>query len=402
MKDSQEWFEVLGHVDQARGLTGTDVLCGPGRVGELGRLFDERGLRRVLVVCGRHVGANTAVIEPLREALGDRLVGIHDGTSPGKEIGTVYEGIERLREVGADAILGVGGGSSSDTARQMSVFASDGRSLESFRDAAMRGAMEPPQCREAPTPVALVPTALAGGDISNGGTIEVLASTESPSGRPIRTRGSVTPWLVMYDAEMYLSTPDEVLRNSAMNGFNKGIETIYWPRATPVSDACVMRGIRLMADAFEGFVERDPVAVGRVVIGSLLIQLRRSLSIIHAFGHSISRNSDIHQGVAHAVLTPHVLEFVFARTHGRRDLMAMALGLDPTGRSDRDVASEVIRGVARVRDTLRIPASWRELDAARLPDLSVVCAQVPDDPIMVNSPIDVTSAEAHEVLERGW
>jgi len=98
-----------------------------------------RNLKDVLIVCGSHVGANEAVMAPLRRNLGDRLVGVFDETTPEKDIETVYDGIETMEAMDPDALIGVGGGSSLDIARQMSVFAAAGRSLSDVRGGRSRG-----------------------------------------------------------------------------------------------------------------------------------------------------------------------------------------------------------------------------------------------------------------------
>uniref|UniRef100_UPI000AF0170A iron-containing alcohol dehydrogenase n=1 Tax=Halarchaeum acidiphilum TaxID=489138 RepID=UPI000AF0170A len=45
------------------------------------------------------------------------------------------------------------------------------------------------------------------------------------------------------------TTPDRVLCASAMNGFDKGIETLYARAATPVTDGTAARGLALLREA---------------------------------------------------------------------------------------------------------------------------------------------------------
>ncbi|NIP60511.1 MAG: iron-containing alcohol dehydrogenase, partial [Gemmatimonadetes bacterium] len=93
---------------------GCEIVYGRGAVGRLGDLLAARGLERALVVCGARVGANDALIDPVRRGLGDRLVGVFDGTTPAKSAGSVFAGIERMRRDEADVLIGIGGGSSLD------------------------------------------------------------------------------------------------------------------------------------------------------------------------------------------------------------------------------------------------------------------------------------------------
>jgi len=166
----------------------------------------------VLIVCGSHVGANEAVMAPLRRNLGDRLVGVFDETTPEKDIETVYDGIETMEAMDPDALIGVGGGSSLDIARQMSVFAAAGRSLSDVRGAAHEGTIEPPEPDGKPTPVIVVPTTFAGADLSSGASVTVLEAEESPTAQPIRTGGSVRPIAMIYDPDLFRDDANECAR----------------------------------------------------------------------------------------------------------------------------------------------------------------------------------------------
>ncbi|NIP60510.1 MAG: iron-containing alcohol dehydrogenase, partial [Gemmatimonadetes bacterium] len=127
----------------------------------------------------------------------------------------------------------------------------------------------------------------------------------SPTGSPVRVGGSVMPTAAVYDPDLFETTPPGPLRGSAMNGFDKGIETLYARDANPVSDATAIHGLRLLRPALPRLDEPTPVE--RAVEGIILVQLQRKIGIVHAFGHGISRRYDVQQGVAHGVLVPHVL-----------------------------------------------------------------------------------------------
>jgi len=124
---------------------GSDLIYGRGCVERLAEQLAARSLDRALVVTGRHVGANREAMDPVAAGLGDRLVGVFDETTPDKLVETVYDGIDRMARVDADVLLAVGGGSSLDIAKQMSVFAADGRPPSAFREAARAGRLEPPR-----------------------------------------------------------------------------------------------------------------------------------------------------------------------------------------------------------------------------------------------------------------
>jgi alcohol dehydrogenase class IV len=68
------------------------IVAGAGCVARLGDELDRRGRERALLVSGRSVGSTPAVVDPIREGLGDRLVAEFPETTPEKTLGTALSG----------------------------------------------------------------------------------------------------------------------------------------------------------------------------------------------------------------------------------------------------------------------------------------------------------------------
>ncbi len=385
---------------------GCDIRYGRGAVDQLSEYLVDRDLDRALIVCGSNVGANDDLMDPLRAGLGDQLAGVFDGTTPAKTAESVFEAVDAIERTDADVLVGVGGGSSLDIARQASVFAADDRSLSELREEAESGGIRSPDPDGERRPVIVVPTTFAGADVSRGGSVEVLPADESPTDQPITTGGSTMPIANIADPALFETTPTSALAGSAMNGFDKGIETPYARDADPVSDATAVHGLRLLSDALPRAVNEDPDqdAMDRAVVGSLLVQLDRKVSIVHAFGHGFSRRYDLQQGDVHAVVVPHVLRYLFDEVDGSRRLLASGLGIDPTGRSDDDLADAVVERVTEIRDALGVPARLRDLPETRDEDLRAVAEFIVDDSPMARTPdgLDPDPAAIERVLREAW
>ena len=381
---------------------GTSIAYGRGAVDRLGERLAARGLGRALVVCGANVGANPAVMDPVEAGLDDALAGVFDGTTPAKRAEEAYAAADAARAADADVLVGLGGGSSLDIARQASVFAADGRSLDDLRDEfRATGALEPP-AGDAAWPVVAVPTTFAGADVSSGGSIEVFDADASGTGQPVRTSGRVRPVLVVHDPDLFATTPSGALAGSAMNGFDKGLETIYARDHAAVTDATAVRGLRLLDDGLRRLDEPD--GLDRAVLGAVLVQFERRTNVIHAFGHGFARRYDLQQGAAHAAVAPAVLGFLLERVDARRAVLAEGLGVAASGRDDDELAAALVDAVRAVRDALDVPRRLRDLGPVEEDDLAAVAAFVVDDPPMARGPegFDPSVDEVEALLRECW
>jgi len=382
---------------------------GAGSTRDLGDELAARGLDGALVVTGSTVGSTAAVMDPVREGLGDRLAGVFAETTPDKRLATAVDAADSLAETGADALVAVGGGSSIDVAKVASVLAASGGSERAvFRAFADTGTIPVPDGDL--RPVLAVPTTLAGADVS-----QVAGITAGPeSGLVDEELGGgvgdrrLLPAAVVADPELAATTPESVLAGSAMNGFDKGVETLYAANATPVTDATASRGLGLLADGLRELGETGPTpeTLGPVLEGLLLVQYGISrpdgstLSLIHAFGHGLTRTGTLQQGVAHAIVAPHVLDFLFDEVDGRRGLLADALGVEDA----EDPAAAAVGEVEAVRDSLGLPTRLRDVDGPEPADFPAVAEATVADAFVANAPpdLDFTTEDAEAVLDAAW
>ena len=390
---------------------GCEILYGRGRVDDLGAYLADRGLNDALVVCGSNVGANDDLMDPIRGGLGDRFAAVFDGTTPAKRVETAFDLLDRRAEVGADVLVAVGGGSSLDIARQATVLDADGRGLADLRADAksgpdVLGSLAPNGTPS--VPVVVIPTTFAGADVSAGGSLEVLSADASPTGQPLTVSGDgAMPIADVADPTLFETTPESVLAGSAMNGFNKGIETPYASDAMPVSDAAAVHGLRFLSEALPRVAGDRPgstEAMDRAVVGALLVQLDRKISVIHAFGHGFARRYDVQQGTIHAIVAPHVLAYLFDEVDASRRVLAAGLGIETEGRADEAVAEDIVKAVATVRDSLPLPSRLRDLSPVSEDDLPAIAEFIADDWSMERAPdgLDATPEAIEGALRAAW
>ena len=389
-----------------------EIRFGRGAADDLDDLLANRGLASALVVTGENVGANPDVMEPVEAGLGDALVGVFDETTPAKTLGVALAAAREVQDTGAEVIVAVGSGSSLDTAKVASALGSYADPAAAAEHALDSGSV-PVADDGRPTPVIAVPTTLAGADLSVIGgvglSLDVDADAdEIPSGGVSDRR--LMPTALCYDPELFETTPRSVLTASAMNGFDKAVECLYSPHATPITDGTAGRALSLMQSGFSALPETDPDpetfddAVAGVVAAQYGISTPAAYraSIIHAFGHGFSNDYDAHQGTVHGVLAPHVLRYVFSEVDGRRDLLADALGVADPSMDDDELAEAVVDAVAGVSDDLGLPSELREIEGLTQADLPDIAAIIHDDGLFAEAPVQPSVTEIEAVLEAAW
>ncbi|WP_254544467.1 iron-containing alcohol dehydrogenase family protein [Halomarina pelagica] len=402
---------------------------GRGCVADLDDALGRLGADRALVVAGRTVGTTESVVGPVRDGLGDRLAGVFAETTPEKRIETAVEGVEAMRERDADALVALGGGSSLDVATAIRALAGRDLTLGAALDEIEEvGYLRVPE-RDAMPPCAVVPTTLAGADLSPVAGMSVPSGGEASgeAGEASKADGAdeaggkaragtgisgraLMPDALFYDPDLFETTPRGVLAGSAMNGFDKGIEAIYSRNATPITDGTAIRGLSLLADALPRLDEAadDPAVMEAAVAGVVCCQYGVSvpgaskLSIVHAYGHGLRRRAGVQQGVAHAVMVPHVLRDLFEAVDGRRDLLAAAFDADDGTGAER--AEGIVAAVERVRDGLDLPNRLRDLDGVEREDLPAIARLTHDDPLLPNGPpgYDPSVDDVTATLEAAW
>ena len=387
------------------------ILYGREAIAGLDEELARADCSRALVVCGRTVGVTESVIGPVTGGLGDRLAGVFDRTTPEKYLATAVEGAERVAETGADAVVGLGGGSSLDTAKLVSVLASHDRPADdAAREMVADGEVHLPGGDL--LPIVAVPTTLAGADLSMVAGTRLALDPDTPD-EEVEAAGVSDPGLMQavaaYDPALFATTPRSVLVESAMNGFNKGIEMVYARDHTAITDATAVHGLRLLR---RGLPTLGPDGgeqnLADIVRGIVLVQYGLSTesayraSLIHAFGHGFSRRYDATQGVAHATLAPHVLRYLFGEVDARRNLLAEAFDVDAD--APEAVADTIVERVTTVRDAMGLPARLRRIDGLKQSHFPEIVDAILADSFMANTPpdLDPTAEEIESVLRAAW
>ena len=176
--------------------------------------------------------------------------------------------------------------------------------------------------------VAAIPTTLSGAPITGFHRL--------PAGRESEVSGFSRPSLVIAYSEAMTSAPEPQLRATAMNALAHGADSLFTPRADPLSRETALRGAELLAGALDDSPdERDRAALA---LGALLCAIavdRAGFALHHVLGQTTVRVLGVPHAETYAALLPRTMEEMRARAPEQIEALSRALGTDPEHLAER-------------------------------------------------------------------
>ena len=122
-----------------------------------------------------------------------------------------------------------------------------------------------------------------------------------------------------------------------------------------------------------------------------------SLGYVHAMAHQLGGFYNLPHGVCNAVLLPHVERYNATVAAGRLKDVAVALGVDVAGLSDRQAADAAIAAISQMAHDVGIPAGLKDL-GVKEEDFSILADNALKDACGLTNPKKATHAEIVEIF----
>jgi len=279
----------------------------------------------------------------------------------------VWAGVGAFREHRADVIVGMGGGAALDTARAIRLAVSHEPPLSKYDDAAGGDALVTrPLC-----PMVAVPTtAGTGSEVSRSGVILL----EDTGRKTVLFSPRLMATSAIVDPELTLDLPPKPTAWTGMDAFTHCLEAYLALGEQPIADALALEGIHLASRALPE-VMREPknlAARTDMMAAAMMggIALTKGLGIAHSLAHAVGAVADLHHGLINAIVLPWVCRFNEPLAHPRFVRVALAMGEERQGRSDRELADRACTRVDSLCREVGIPQ--------RLSEVGVVPNMIPD------------------------
>lgn len=375
--------------------TATQILFGPGRLQEIGKLIAPYG-SRALVVTGTKTERVTPLLT-LLEAAQVHYTILNVANEP--DIALAEAGVALAREHGCQMVISFGGGSVIDSGKAIAALVTNpGHPLDYLE---VIGKGQP--LTELPLPFIAIPTtAGTGAEVTKNA---VLSSPEKRLKVSLR-HAWMLPKIALIDPELTYSLPKPITASTGMDALTQCLEPYVSNAATPLTDAIALEGLRRAGRSLRrAYDVGDPNSRLDMAMTSLcggMALANAKLGAVHGFAGVLGGMFNAPHGELCACLLPHVMA---VNVHALQ------------GREAHHPALERYREVSRIlyadpEASLSDGINWltsqnEHFQIPRLADYGIVAddfgaiiEKAANASSMKGNPIALTTAELQAVLER--
>jgi alcohol dehydrogenase len=200
----------------------------------------------------------------------------------------------------------------------------------------------------------------------------------------------VTPNVAINDPLLMAGMPPGLTAATGMDALTHAIEAYVSTIATPVTDACALKAITLIATNLRAAVAngsdmtaRDNMAYAEYLAGMAFNNA--SLGHVHAMAHQLGGFYDLPHGVCNAILLPHVERFNMIAKVSRFVDIAIAMGEPVDGLSDRAAAEVALEAIKTLSADVGIPTGLAQL-GVKEEDLRIMAENAQKDACGLTNP----------------
>lgn len=341
-----------------------ETVTGEGCAAQIPAIMKKEGVRRVMVVTGRHVGKSIApgIIENLKNAGVDCVHFSEVEANPSTT--TVDKIVWMYRLNNCDGFLAIGGGSPIDAAKAAAALvACPGRTL-----AQMAGLFR--VLRRLPPFVAVPTTAGTGSETTIAAVITDAATHHKYAVMDI----CLVPRYAVLDPVLTRDLPPKSTSTTGMDALTHAVEAyLCWTNRTKEVDRdaeeATVTIFKYLERAYRDgndMEARDNMLMAAFKAGFAFT--RAGVGNVHAIAHTLGGLYNVPHGLANAVILPIVLEDYGARVYKRLARLAEITGTRTDG-TDEDKAKAFIAEIYAMNARMGIPRGIEGIKEEDIPQM---------------------------------
>lgn len=362
-------------------------VIGAGSLNEAMDTARSYGFRRALIVTDAILN-KLGIAGEIQKALAERDIFsvVYDGVQPNPTTANVNDGLKMLKENQCDCVISLGGGSPHDCTKGIALVAANGGEIADYEGVDRSAKPQLPM-------IAINTTAGTASEM----TRFCIITDEVRHIKMAIVDKHVTPILSVNDSSLMLGMPASLTAATGMDALTHAIEAYVSTAATPITDACALKAVTMIAENLRVAVAdgsnaeaREAMAYAQFLAGMAFNNA--SLGYVHAMAHQLGGFYNLPHGVCNAVLLPHVQVFNSKVSAARLRDCASAMGLDVNGLSDEQGAEACIDAIRKLARDVNIPAGLRDLNVKE-EDFPILATNALKDACGFTNPIQATHDE---------
>ena len=368
-------------------------LMGSGSLGEAMQAVKGLGYRKALIVTDAMLN-KLGLADKVAKLLNELQIAtvVFDGAQPNPTKGNVRAGLALLRANQCDCVVSLGGGSSHDCAKGIALCATNGGEISDYEGVD----------RSVKPQLPLVAINTTAGTASEMTRFCIITDEETHIKMAIVDR-NVTPILSVNDPDLMLAKPKALTAATGMDALTHAVEAYVSTAATPITDACALKAVELIARHLRTAVAkgddlhaREQMAYAQFLAGMAFNNA--SLGYVHAMSHQLGGFYDLPHGVCNALLLPHVEAFNVKTSAARLRDVAQAMGENVQGLDAQAGAQACLTAIRKLSSDIGIPKSLGELGVKRA-DIPTLAANAMKDACGFTNPRSATQTEIEAIFE---
>jgi len=184
--------------------------------------------------------------------------------------------------------------------------------------------------------------------------------------------------------------PPALTAATGMDALTHAVEAYVSTIANPITDACALMAIKLIADYLRPAVAngtnleaRDKMAYAEYLAGMAFNNA--SLGYVHSMAHQLGGFYNLPHGVCNAILLPEVCAYNKIACPQRFADIAVAMGENIAGLAPVDAADVAIAAIRKISKDVGIPAGLAELGVKEA-DFEVMATNAKKDACQLTNP----------------
>ncbi|MGP4108681.1 iron-containing alcohol dehydrogenase [Virgibacillus sp. L01] len=332
------------------------IYHGEGSLTKLEDILQELKAERIFILTDP-VLKRLGVIDPLLEIMAryDVKVDVVTNVVPEPPVKVGDQVVEEVREKQPDLVIGIGGGSALDLAKIAAVLAGNEGHVEDYLN--LSGTRK---LMNKGLPKVLIPTTSG-----TGAEVTDIAVFSLENTKDVITHEYLLADYAIVDPALTYTLPPRVTAASGVDALTHAVDAYTSVNFTPLTDSLALDAMKRIAGNIRTAVwnGNDEHARDQMALGSLLAGLsfyNAGVAGVHALAYPLGGLFKISHGESNAVLLPYVYDHIWMACMDKMKNIAVALSLPTGGKTDREVAQQVVRSLLDLIKDVGLPTTIRD------------------------------------------